>query len=78
MAPGGDITFALASDLNDQQIKQYLPVVNCRDCGETGWVTFRAEETGSLAIGDLAKFYNLYFRQDGRVQMVFPLWGGFR
>lgn len=34
-----DIKFALANDLNDQQLKHYLPVVNCRDCGETGWAS---------------------------------------
>lgn len=67
-----DITFALASDLNDQQIKQYLPVVNCRDCGATGWVSFRDENSGTLSVGDLDKFYNLYFRQDKRIVMVFP------
>lgn len=67
-----DISFAIASDLNDKQIKQYLPVVNCRDCGETGWASFRAEEMGVLSAGDLDKFYNLYFRQDPRIVIVYP------
>ncbi|MDO5138621.1 MAG: DEAD/DEAH box helicase, partial [Oscillospiraceae bacterium] len=46
-----DIDFALASDLNDTQSKHYLPVVNCRDCGETGWATV-VDEVGSVEIGD--------------------------
>lgn len=66
-----DITYALASDLNDQQIKQYLPVVNCRDCGETGWVTL-VNERGNLKMTDLNTFYNLYFKQDKKVMMLFP------
>lgn len=33
-----EITYEIAHDLNKQQAKQYLPVVNCRDCGITGWV----------------------------------------
>lgn len=67
-----NISFALASDLNDEQAKHYLPAVNCRDCGETGWVSYRAEDAGSLLIKDLDKFYNLYFRADGKVEMIFP------
>lgn len=66
-----DITYALASDLNDQQIKQYLPVVNCRDCGETGWVSI-ANERGNLKMTDLNTFYNLYFKQDSKIRMLFP------
>ena len=67
-----DIAFTIASDLNDQQIKQYLPVLNCRDCGETGWASYRDENRGTLASGDLDKFYNLFFRQDKRIVMAIP------
>lgn len=66
-----DITYALATDLNDQQAKQYLPVVNCRDCGETGWVSI-LNERGNLTMIDLGTFYNLYFKQDKKVVMLFP------
>ena len=67
-----DIVFALESDLNEEQSKYYLPVVNCRECGETGWASLRTEETGVLSVGDLRQFYNLYFKADPRVVMVFP------
>ena len=66
-----DITYAIASDLNDQQAKQYLPVVNCRDCGETGWASI-VNERGNLTLHDLNTFYNLYFNQDKKVIMLFP------
>lgn len=66
-----DIDFALASDLNEMQAKHYLPVVNCRDCGETGWAT-TVNEMGSIELGDLSTFYNLYFDCDPRVRLIFP------
>ena len=66
-----DIDFAIASDLNEMQAKHYLPVVNCRDCGETGWATI-VNEMGSIELGDLSTFYNLYFDCDPRIRIIFP------
>lgn len=66
-----DIKFALATDLNEQQSKHYLPVVNCRDCGQTGWASLM-DEQGSLQLTDLSTFYNKYFACDSRVRMIFP------
>jgi DEAD/DEAH box helicase domain-containing protein len=66
-----DITYALARDLNENQAKHYLPVVNCRDCGETGWVSL-ANERQNVTIHDLGTFYNLYFRNDSKVVMIYP------
>ncbi|WP_419885747.1 DEAD/DEAH box helicase [Paenibacillus sp. B-A-8] len=68
---GSNVTYALATDLNDQQAKHYLPIVNCRDCGETGWTSL-INERGNLTITDLNTFYNLYFKQDSKVTMLFP------
>lgn len=66
-----DVVYGIAHDLNKQQAKQYLPVVNCRDCGATGWVSV-INERGSAAMTNLESFYNLYFRADGNVKMMFP------
>lgn len=66
-----DITFALATDLNENQAKHYLPVVNCRDCGETGWASIMNEQ-GNVQLPDLTTFYNLFFSGDSKIRMIFP------
>lgn len=68
---GDEITYAIAHDLNMQQAKQYLPVVNCRDCGATGWVS-RLNERQNATMTNLDAFYNLYFRADESIAMFFP------
>lgn len=66
-----DVTFALATDLNELQAKHYLPVVNCRDCGETGWSSI-INEHGNVQLPDLSTFYNLFFNGDSKIRMLFP------
>jgi DEAD/DEAH box helicase domain-containing protein len=66
-----NITYALSHDLNVQQAKQYLPVVNCRDCGVTGWVS-RLNERQNATMTNLDAFYNTYFRADEKIAMLFP------
>ncbi len=66
-----DISYEIAYDLNTQQAKQYLPVVNCRDCGITGWVSV-LNERGNATITSLQAFYNMYFRADDQIVMMFP------
>ncbi len=48
-----------------------MPAVNCRHCGETGWTSV-LNERDSAVLDDLGTFYNLYFKQDKRVRMMFP------
>ncbi len=66
-----EINYEIAHDLNKQQAKQYLPVVNCRDCGITGWVSVLNERSNATMI-NLESFYNLYFRADEKIVMMFP------
>lgn len=66
-----EITYSIANDLNTQQAKQYLPVVNCRECGATGWVT-KLNERNNATMTNLDAFYNLYFRADDSIAMLFP------
>ena len=66
-----EITYAWHLILNEQQAKQYLPIVNCRDCGETGWVSI-VNERGNATLVSLETFYNLYFNQDSKVIMLYP------
>ena len=66
-----EIAYEIANDLNKQQAKQYLPVVNCRDCGITGWVSV-LNERSNATMTNLESFYNLYFRADEKIAMMFP------
>lgn len=65
-----DIQYALSTDLNEQQAKHYLPVINCRECGQTGWVSI--EDNGSVEMRDIGIFYNAFFSGDSKVRMMFP------
>ena len=66
-----NVTYEIVHDLNKQQAKQYLPVVNCRDCGITGWVSL-LNERGNATMTNLEAFYNRYFSGDSRIAMLFP------
>ena len=66
-----DVTYDIAHDLNSQQSKQYLPVVNCRDCGITGWASI-LNERQNATMTNLDAFYNRYFKADDRIIMMFP------
>ncbi|MDO5295793.1 MAG: DEAD/DEAH box helicase [bacterium] len=66
-----EIVYATAHDLNAQQSKRYLPVLNCRDCGATGWAGLPGERMNA-SVGRLETFYNLYFKGDGRITALYP------
>ena len=68
---GNEVTYAIAHDLNAKQSKQYLPVVNCRDCGATGWTSILSER-GNATINSLETFYNRFFKADDKIVMMFP------
>ncbi len=69
---GNDVTYGIMHDLNSQQAKQYLPVVNCRDCGLTGWVTILNSHR-KATMPRPESFYNLYFKADKKICMLFPM-----
>ncbi|MDR2266263.1 MAG: DEAD/DEAH box helicase [Christensenellaceae bacterium] len=64
------VSYALATDLNDEQRAKYLPVVNCRECGETGWVSI--DNGGKARISDLRNFYNKFFALNKDVVFIYP------
>lgn len=66
-----EITYEIAYDLNKQQAKEYLPVVNCRDCGITGWTSI-LNERSNATMTNLEAFYNRYFKADDKIVMMFP------
>lgn len=65
-----DITYALSTDLNESQSKHYLPIINCRECGQTGWISI--EDNGSVEMRDIRSFYNAFFSGDSKIRMMFP------
>lgn len=68
-----DVSLEMADDLNEEQKKYYLPTINCRECGATGWVSME-NENNSLSISDLSVFYNNFFSNDKkRIKMLFPI-----
>lgn len=68
---GKEITYSIANDLNSQKLNKYLPVVNCRDCGATGWTSI-LNERSNAKIPSLEAFYNVYFKGDDKIVMLFP------
>ena len=66
-----NVTYEIAFDLNKQQSEEYLPVINCRDCGITGWVSM-LNERGNASMKNLEAFYNRYFKTDDKIAMMFP------
>lgn len=65
------VSYEIAHDLNKSQAREYLPVVNCRDCGMTGWASV-INERNNATMTSLESFYNLYFRADEKITMMFP------
>lgn len=66
------VEYAVALDLNKEQSKKYLPVVNCRDCGATGWATLFGERHYA-ELPSLEAFYNKYFSTDtDEVKILYP------
>lgn len=66
-----NVVYSIAHDLNHEQSKHYLPIVNCRECGVTGWAT-KLNEHLSASLHGLEGFYNMYFRGDESIAMMFP------
>ncbi len=66
-----NVNYAIENDLNRHQKKQYLPVINCRDCGATGWVSY-LNERHNVTLNDLKAFYNSFFHFDRAVTGLFP------
>lgn len=67
-----DLDFAVSLDLNATQAKHYLPVVNCRECGATGWATYYTPTIRSAEIGSLENFYSAYFANDANIHLLYP------
>jgi DEAD/DEAH box helicase domain-containing protein len=59
---------------NELQGDIYLPVVQCRECHTTAWLT-TVEQGDSCIEQDLRKIYTRFFASDKRVRVLLPLKG---
>jgi DEAD/DEAH box helicase domain-containing protein len=69
-----NIKYAVATELNENQIDSFLPVLNCSSCGKTGWVSILTA-TDTLKISDLSSFYKTFFNKGRKLDQfiaIFP------
>lgn len=51
-----------------------LPLIVCRECGHSGWGTFKEEIDGKdKASKDLRAFYNHWFSRNDSSQVLYPV-----
>jgi DEAD/DEAH box helicase domain-containing protein len=66
-----DPALGFADDLKPDELKRSLPVIHCRECGNTGWGgTVRDADTRINP--DLQTFYNSYFANSPHVHFLYP------
>ena len=52
-----------ADDLNDEQLKQHMPLVHCRECNSMGWAGVKRQHDSAVST-DLQGFYLAFFKND--------------
>jgi DEAD/DEAH box helicase domain-containing protein len=60
-----------ADDLSEEQLKQHLPLVHCRECGGMGWAGVKRQHDNAVNT-DLQAFYVAFFHNDPKVVFIFP------
>jgi DEAD/DEAH box helicase domain-containing protein len=63
-----------ADDLTDLASPLHLPVVHCRECHATGWLSVRKADEGRLET-ELQSIYRTYFGNHPEMCLLFPLEG---
>lgn len=64
-------SLGFADDLKPDELKRSLPVIHCRECGNTGWGgTVRDADT--RVNPDLQTFYNSFFANSPHVHFLYP------
>lgn len=62
---------AFADDLKPEQVKRSLPVIQCRECGLTGWAGVVRDADHRIQ-PDLPTFYNAFFENAPQTVVVYP------
>ncbi|OUC15160.1 MAG: RNA helicase [Alkalinema sp. CACIAM 70d] len=71
VSPEPELRFS--SDLTPNQLRQTLPIIHCRDCGNTGWAGIKvAQDAPKLLPNNLQNFYREFFSQKPTVTYLFP------
>ncbi len=70
-----DIDFDIAINLSTANQRKFLPVINCRDCGQTAWVGITTQDKHVKA-GNLAAFYNTFFGSGDNLVAIYPRQNG--
>lgn len=68
---GGETRFELAINLKEGERKRFLPLHNCRDCGQTAWISLIDRDL-DLKPGNLDAFYNSYFGDGENIVSLYP------
>lgn len=71
--PDETVQYGSLYELDTAQSKQYLPIVNCRICGNTGWVGSINERTQRIEAGEKS-FVNIYFQFRSNALAVMRPW----
>lgn len=56
----GEVHYQPALELDEQGLDHQLPVINCRDCGGTGWIGLAGKDD-RINAANMKAFYNTYF-----------------
>ncbi|MFW5828194.1 MAG: DEAD/DEAH box helicase, partial [Alkalispirochaeta sp.] len=59
-------------DLTDDERKTHLPVVHCRECGASGWVSFRHDSTPGQIEHGYTEFVSRFFGNSPETVFLFP------
>lgn len=68
---GDETRFELAINLKQDERKHFLPLHNCRDCGQTAWISL-IDHDMDLKPESLDAFYNSYFGSGEDIVSLYP------
>lgn len=66
-----NIDFDIAINLSAERGNKFLPVINCRDCGQTAWAGISTQDR-RIAARNLAAFYNAFFGDGDNMVAIYP------
>lgn len=68
---GAEPSLRFADDLTPEQSRRHLPVIHCRECGETGWLGVKHLQDDQIN-PDLQHIYDCFFNEQPTTHFLFP------